>query len=684
MVAIINIQILLINNISIFNQRNNKILIKVTDPADTTIIIYEEIVLVKYELDEYLLHKNYFFNTNYYDLYPNGILTRDNFIINFVDETIIYNYNNFTRTIYIFYLNYFLPFNMLGIKNTEVSVSVKFTMNVNTTLFSIPDYEKICNVNNYTLQNQNRIDVLGNILSFNSPFIIQNTSNSLKLYNLYRLSTPFQLTKILKIFFYDTDFSNIQNIPYMGQEEFTTNAITILIQLYYSTEIKYQYLFNLNFDVINFNQYYYLVLYFKNKVNINYTNLSLRVFSYDFMTYFIETINTDYSGCEQITIDKSDLYSILIKNNNNIPSFTILNLNYDDYILNIDSIRVKEIIIFEIKNIEIVSNFLQSGNVEIKILIDYLYNFKMKDYNFINLRFSQPILENNQFIKVNFYNYQDFYKNDYVINFNDQQLNSILINIEISFYNKKKELQKYNIYGMLINNNNTWDIYTKQVILNEKNKYNLLKDFMLISANYFQVNIYSYNNIDDLNNNIKNPVLANTNMINPYYKFNLMIFSNKTCKLGFNLDENSFLKFTLTLIINYKILIFKVPKNTLDPILTFKNPNYYFKIYRINGINGNPYPNNDIYSIMFSSIDDCNYFMNYIEFGISVPPQKINSYFNIIPSKYFQKDSNGFYQIINSITPDNVTSGSGIIFFNIINCNLEENSTFLNNQIVVF
>ena len=68
--------------------------------------------------------------------------------------------------------------------------------------------------------------------------------------------------------------------------------------------------------------------------------------------------------------------------------------------------------------------------------------------------------------------------------------------------------------------------------------------------------------------------------------------------------------------------------------------------------------------------------MNYIQFGISTTPKKINSYFNIPKSKNFIKDSFGFYTVTDTTT-------SGTIFLSVNNVNLEEGATFINNAVVL-
>lgn len=691
----IDIKVLLIDDALIFNRTNNEILIKVVDPLDDTKIIYEESTTVTYELDNYLLLKRYFFYTKYYDYYPpppppdpnnpnpNPLETK-NILIKFLNPNIIYNYDFNYNTVYIYFFNYDLPFQMLGIRNVNNSVTVSFKMNVITNIRNYSNYIKVSNVKNYTLQNQNTISIFGNIIQFIPTFEIQDTGNPAKFYKLYKLPPVFALTKLLKIYFFDLSYSKIENIPYYGTKDFTTNAIPVLVQLYDESNLKYQYIINLNFDVVNFDKYFYLVLYFKNIVDINYDSIVLRVFSYDFITYFITTVVTDYTFCEQITFDKNNLYNILIEKNTNIPTTQILNLNFDDYNINVDLIRLRELILFEVKNFDRVSNFFQSGNIEIKVLINFLYNYKIKDYNFVNVRFNEVILENNQFAKVNSFRFANFYKENYVINFNNIELNCMLLNIELLFFNEKRRTTRYNIYGMLLYNNNTWDIYTKKMLLTDENKYNLIKDLSIISNNYYQINIYAYNNIDDLNKNIKTSTLANTTMPNPFYKFNSITLNKNLTSVGFILDENDYLKFSLTLTCDYKVLMFQVPKSITDTILNFKTNHFIFKIFRINGsytdqtlnITSNPNPNTNLYSILFSSISDCNYFMNYIQFGISTPPQKINSYFNIPKSKNFTKDSFGFYTITDSTTSDT-------IFLSVNNVNLVEGVTFINNSVVL-
>jgi hypothetical protein len=671
----ININVLLLEDNLIFNKLNNQITIKVLGP-DNRLIVFEENVLLKYELDNFYLYKKYYIETTYYIYYPTGVLASDNFLITFEDTSILYFYSNSNKLLYIYKAEYDIPFTMLGIRNVNSSVGINFIMNVRTINRTIFPYVKISNVKNYSINEVNTLQVLGNILTFSSPLWPQNIENSIIL-PLYKTPLPFNLTTNSRIYFYDSTYNYISNIPYKNTNLFTEDAVPILIQIFYNTDLRYQYLANLNFDIVSTTDSKELVLFFKNSTNVNSTQLVLRVFSYDFMSYFVTTVVTDYTGCQQITVDKSNLYDILILNNLNIPPTLILNLDINNYNLNIDIIRFRTMLFFEIKNTDIASKFLKSGVIETNILINYLDNYSIKDYNFVNVSFNPVQTKNNQFEKVNFFTNPEIYKKNYIINFNNELLNNILINIEIFFYDKENKTQKLNIFGTLINNNNTWDIYTKRIIFTTDTKYKFISDLVIIIQNFYQINIYSYNDINDLNNNIKKPVFTGSTEINPYYKFNMITTSKLNSLLGFILDENYFLKLSLYLTIDFKFFIFNVPKTVTDPILNFKNNNYFFKIFRINGITSNPDPGNNLYSILFSSIYDCNFFMDYIRFGTTTPPEKVSSYFNIPVSKYFKKDANGFYTITTLTTPN-----TGIIYFNINNANLEENCTFITNRIV--
>jgi hypothetical protein len=90
--------------------------------------------------------------------------------------------------------------------------------------------------------------------------------------------------------------------------------------------------------------------------------------------------------------------------------------------------------------------------------------------------------------------------------------------------------------------------------------------------------------------------------------------------------------------------------------------------------NSNTDLESNVYSLLFQDIKECNNFMNYIQFGNELINSTTNSYFNIIKSKNFKQDDNGYYQITDSIE-------SGLLYFSIIDLDLTSNTIFLNNLI---
>jgi hypothetical protein len=167
------------------------------------------------------------------------------------------------------------------------------------------------------------------------------------------------------------------------------------------------------------------------------------------------------------------------------------------------------------------------------------------------------------------------------------------------------------------------------------------------------------------------------NLLNPYYGYNKIIYfkdSDINNNLKFSLDNNYYLKFTLNITVEYKILIFKITNTFLDTIINFKTDTIIFKIFKIIPPNSNTDLESNVYSILFQNIKECNNFMNYIQYGTELVSNNTKSYFNITKSKNFKKDDDGYYKITDSIE-------SELLYFSIIDLYLTSNTIFLNNLI---
>jgi hypothetical protein len=664
---IINFIFIEISDNILASTKNNLVYINVYT-ADNKTITFSDQVQINYNFNNYLVIKEYFIETTYYNYYSTP-LTTSNFYIEINDPSINYNYIYSVNTIYFYRQNIVIPFTMLGLINYNNTISLIVNYSSQEFGSNFATNNKIVNLKNFFINNRNTLQVSGTTTQI-FDMTLTNSSDDTITYNFFSTIFPSNVNNLFKIYFYDPTFVYINNISNKNN----TYAINFLIEIYNNRKKIYSYLINLNSNYIDNSSNSYDVIFFKNQIsNVDYTKIVLRVFDYDYYNYFSSLLVSDYVGCEQITLDKANLYYILIANNNNIPKTVILNLNINDYNINVSYIQLKSILLFNTNAENLTARFLQSNKILFELLVDYLINFKIKNYNFYSLNiFKIPV--NNEYQTVNNLNTLNNYtKDNLILNFNNFYLNGILINIEILYYDKLKQIQIFNIYGMIFNNNNIWDIYTKKINLNSNNKTKLIEQMTIMLLNYFQINVYIYNNIDDLNNNIKIKLL-NSNIVNPFYFYNKMILDKKNSSLGYNLEDN-YLKFIFNINLDYKLLIFQLPITFTEDILTFQTSSTnIFKIFKIFPPNYNNYQNN-IYSLFFQNTNEVTSFMNYIQYGVLKKPLNSVSYYNIITSLYFKKNLIGFYQITNNITENN------LLYFSIINLNLTTNNIFYNNYI---
>ena len=513
--------------------------------------------------------------------------------------------------------------------------------------------------------------------SINSITIV-NAINISFTYYLFETSLPIIISNDLKIYFYDATFIRIINIPIKDHNIFKIDSINVLVELVGSSgSIIYSYIMNLNLDLVKSTSKSSYVLAFKNYIdNIEFDSIVLRVFDYDYYIYFSELVFGDYIKCIPINLDKANLYDILILSNSNIPLPTIPDLNINDFNTYIDIDNLDDLFYIN-KNLanDFVEKILYSTNERFNIILDYLVNFKMKKYNFYNITFLTKIYDDN-LVKNNI-NY-----NLYQIDDSNLVLNSILVNIQIFYNDIKSNILNYNIYGMLLNNNNTWDTYTKKYPLdNPVNKSNIIEDLLIMAINYLQIVVYTYNDIDDLNS-IKGTQVTDAGIIyiNNNWRYNKLILNRDNSKMTFSIDENYYLKMYFQVKLDYKLFVFYTDtdfsSSPTNNILNFQTEaGYYFKILKTAEPNGSTKIDKYMYSILFQNIEECNDFIYYIQYGLLTRPEgSTSSYFNILTSRHFTLTSSGYYIITNTI--------SNTISFQITNVNLFGTNEFINNKII--
>jgi hypothetical protein len=664
-----------INDIILFTPDNDNVIIQSTSTDNN--VPYKEDITINSELENYIYKNEYYIYTNYYDTYT-SVLNKFNFVFNFnSNRKILYDYNFNKQTIYFYYESIEIPFSMIGLINFNQNISVFVECTLNTINDTTQQYINVVSLINNNLTDNNIIIFPGGIVSLNSLSIYSTRNLSL---NYYLLNTPepIIISDLTKIYFYNPNFIRIINIPITNVKKKTFNTVNILVELIGgSGEILYSYIINLNINFVNSIEKTSNAISFLNYVqNIQYESIVLRVFDYDYYTYFSELSNGDFINCKQITLDKANLYDLLINTNTNIPYPTILNLNIQNYNIFIGTNLLDDIFMINSNfTNKIVEDLLYSNNEKFLIILNYLINFKIMNYNLYNITF----LKSEYNVSLN----KTINTRSLEIDSNNLLLNSNLVNIEIYFNDLKSNLKNYNIYSTIFNNNNTWDIYTKKYLLdNPVNKYNLIKDLMIMAINYTQIIVYLYNDIDDLNSTKLNPLVnAGFPYINNYWKYNRLILNRDNSEMVFGLDDNNYLKMYFQIKSDYKMLIFYsdsiITSSPDTTILNFKTEGLYaFKIFKIQNPNGSTQTDKFVYSILFQNIEECNDFIYYIEYGlIKRPPGSTSSYFNFTTSRYFKLDSSGYY--ILSDSPSNTIS------FKITNLQLLDSNVFTNNQIIV-
>lgn len=646
---IINISLINLNSINIIKLTTVTILVSLSDNS----VLFEEKTIINYRLNNFLSKPEYFTTTSY--VTPD-LLSTVNFYID-LDYGLYYYYQGSgINTLYIYSQYLYIPSTFIGLINSSSDITTYNTIDIktiaNTSTFSN-------STSNYFSNNfQNGTIIISGLALQITKYLINDSSIS-KNYLTYNLVLPTLVNSNLKIYIYDGNYCKIENIKLIeNTNPNKIDSINFMIQLLNTNKLPiYSYLVNLNYNKINFNTYDNLVVFFSNFAkNINYDKIELYVFDYDYNLFFKNLVSTDYDKCNIITIGDAILYDIIIKNDSNLITPTIPTLNIDDYLVNIDKIKIINTLFFN-KNTNLVTSFLKSYNNNIDLLIDFLYNFNIKSYNFFNIK-------------------TNYSTNTTILNLNNFLLNGMLMFVDFKFKSLIKTddtyIVDYNLYSKLLNNNNTIDLYHKNYTLTETDKKQLIKDFIIIIMNYIRVDFYFYNDITDLNKTLS--IFKNTMGTNPYFKFNKFILNKPDVALYFDYDEYYSLKLFIEINISYKIIVFNNDAIT-DTILNFQTDQYFFQIFKIPTINGNINNLFNVFYIVFMNIKECNEFFNYITNGkLYADDDNLNSFYAIDISLFFKKNTDtGYYQI--------TSDTSDIIYFNINNIDLNSSSIFNNNFI---
>jgi len=648
---IINISLINLNSINII--KLVPVTILVINLSDQS-VLFEEKTIINYKLNNFLSKPEYFITTSYVS--PN-LLSTVNFYID-LDYGLYYYYQgNGMNTLYIYSQYLYIPSTFIGLINSTSDITTTNTVDIKTIQNTSSFSNSISNYFSNNFQNDTII-ISGSALQI-TKYLIKDSSNISKNYVTYNLVLPTAVNSNLKVYIYDGSYCKIQNIKLIeNTNPNRIDSINFMIQLLNTQKLPiYNYLVNLNYNKINFNTYDNLVIFFTNfATNIVYDKILLYVFDYDYNLFFKNLSPTDYDKCDFISISDATLYDKIIKNDSNLITPTIPTLSIDDYLVNIDKIKIINTLFFN-KNTTLVTTFLKSYNNNIDLLIDFLYNFNIKSYNFFNIK-------------------TNYSTNTTILNLNNFLLNGMLMFVDFKFNSLVETddtyIVDYNLYSKLLNNNNTIDLYHKNYTLTETDKKQLIKDFIIIIMNYFRVDFYFYNDITDLNNTLS--IFKNTIGTNPYFKFNRFILNKPDVLLYFDYDEYYSLKLFIEINISYKILVFN--NNTItDTILNFQTDQYFFQIFKIPTINGNINNLFNVFYIVFMNIKECNEFFNYITNGkLYADNDNLNSFYAIDSSMFFKKNTDtGYYQI----TEDT----SGIIYFNINDIDLNSSSIFKNNFI---
>ena len=708
MSKIIYINFINIDSQNFFNPINNKVLINIYDDVGISVytneynIKYNNITnstIKKYQIE---IYEPFIFvdslNTNNFKLelklfkYEYGYYKDD-----LTKSLIIFNIDNFYQLIYLGLPNQIVPPNII-INYDYFKIETEY----NSILPFYQDSQSIMMLNNY----QGISNYLQNTILLNGPIYnidvlsiadYEITNNN---YKLFKINPSINLDLDTHIYFYN-DKKNFPYILYLNTYNFSEyklfpeNYETIILmidyiilpeEIYYkntnvnkyfykknsdgneeiidyepSEEIVYSIVLSLSLQTFNSNSlenpdlnsnpnYNYNVLFFENYTDENYFVNSIRLFNYDYLKYF--NTNTELYN---IINYSTDLYQIIIANDNSLENPTIPEINYWYLQVNFNLINLSTGIIrfnCESNNFH---NFMKSDKISVDTLVNYLLNFELKPCNIYQIINNKIELNNEQDIKNNHgcnYNYNYLYSstkhlnkkytNKGIVNLSNNILNCIRCKIVFLF----NQFGCYSFYGKIFLDNYNIQIYHKNYDIDDlEKKKKLLNLLLYIGTTSLGVKIIFYNQIDS------EPKVSsffnyylNTN---PYYLFNEINLSKKLDNylMYFNIDSTNtnynqqYLKLNLEIKLDYYILFLYSDKNSVlkdYSELVFSYSQYIFKIFKIAETNGNIYGDKDVFYIGFNNLNQLNLFMEYLNSGtFNTNIQKLSNYFNIPKSVIF-------------------------------------------------
>ena len=706
-----------INFIGFFNNeinkiiKNNNVIIRINN--DNDIILFENRYDIKYIIDNEINMKNYFIDV--YDIDINTLETNNIFLELSDDYNYIYKYYNcnLDKSIIIYKNSYnFYPLIYLGLPNLKSSQSVQIEYYYKSIFDNICSSDcsgnysgintEFITLNNNYFGNYNFIENNLQTLEYIYEICISDSSgitgiDSTNNYKLFNINNNIKLNLNTNIYFYNDInlFSYIIYLNIYSYSEFKNSSDdydSIIVLINYidndTQEIAWTSVISLNLQIFNSSQLkydndneYYNTLFFYNYINESYNVNSINLFDYDYEKYFINYDNPNKKNPEyyniNITPPNSNLYDVLIANDTNLSNPIILSLNYSYLFMNLDLIKLVDLIQFESLN-NYLYKLTKSNKITLDNIIDYLSNYTIKKYNVIKINNIYDNFQN----KVNFirnYNYSNTTKYDYyvknknqniLINFNNNIVNCI--RCKIIFYCNPFII--YSIDTKIFLNNYNLELYNKKYIFEnislDIEKKKLIKMLLFLATNSYKVIMCFYNNINNQmpSYNIFNQI----NLMKNMNEFN--IYLNAISQNNFYREK--YLKFNININKQYYILFLYSDINSFlsnYEELTFKYNLYTFNIFKIpNSTNGSGFPNGNLYEnkelfyICFQNLKEINIFMNYIQTGIlnlNLNQNMIYNYFNITKSIIFVN----YYNLNNFwiINDESSSEPKNSIFFSI-------------------
>jgi len=395
-----------INN-KILNLTNKKIIVIV---KNNNKISYKEESFILSNVAYELSYKKYFFTinySNYYDLQTENIYLFLGDIYKYIYLNVDINnieYVNKLLSTNLIVDQYFLyvtpkliniPIFFLGLKNFINEISINFNIN-----YLLIDNSEGNIIETITFDNvifsTTQIFVDGFITKFTN--ILLDDINSFN--NLTQILNPEIydqfVVKYLNLYIYNTDYLQITNII---KKTTIKNSFTINLQLFNNTTLVYSYISSLNIDTIDitYTSLYEYVLFFKQLLNINITEVKIIYFDYDYFNYFKDAF---YNENITSNIILNNNYLILTINQNNIKNYLMttddnktfkINMNLSEIISGDEIINLNGHV-FNIDNIKLnlINQSVRLKDKKSPIIINLACNFVSKIFT---ITFSEEVFK---------------------------------------------------------------------------------------------------------------------------------------------------------------------------------------------------------------------------------------------------------------------------------------------------